>query len=293
MAASTSTTVLVPATSYDLTDLATVKDELSIPTLDVTRDPFLTRAIKQMSSAVSHYCNRVFPVETVRDVFDEEQAFHVRYGFALGGNERLQLSRHPVVGTPFARLISAGTESGNVLVLTDATGIAVGQPVSHASVPDATTVAAIDGASVTLSIPLSAPIGAGESVGFGLVLSVFNSYGNPLSREIVQPSDYQINAEVGWITFQGIQRARMFVGGRLSQIAVTYQGGFIDLPDDLQDATIRAVTARFKGRGRDPALREQNQPILGQQTYWVGSAPGVRGSFGGEIADILDYYANR
>src|ERR1700756_1662640 len=69
------TTVLTPATAtapagpYDLTDLATVKDELAIPTSDTSKDGFLQRAITQVSAAVAQYCNRVFAVETIQDLF--------------------------------------------------------------------------------------------------------------------------------------------------------------------------------------------------------------------------------
>ena len=53
-------TVLAPAADFDLTDLATVKDELNIPSTDTSNDTWLARAISQVSAIISRYCNRVF-----------------------------------------------------------------------------------------------------------------------------------------------------------------------------------------------------------------------------------------
>lgn len=60
-------TVTTPASSYDLTLLATVKAELGIT--DRAEDPNLTRWIKQASEAVAKYCNRVFAEETLTETF--------------------------------------------------------------------------------------------------------------------------------------------------------------------------------------------------------------------------------
>lgn len=80
-----STTVIIPADSYDLVTLDDLKADLGI-SIDAD-DDFLTRAIGKASSAAAQYCGRVFPVETVEDLFD------------LCGNSHaaLQLSRAPIV----------------------------------------------------------------------------------------------------------------------------------------------------------------------------------------------------
>ena len=57
--------VLVPASTYDLIDLPTVKDELSLKSVDTSNDNFLNRAITQSSAAAANYCNRIFQVETL------------------------------------------------------------------------------------------------------------------------------------------------------------------------------------------------------------------------------------
>jgi hypothetical protein len=94
------TTVTTPATSFDLTNLATIKDELQIK--DVRSDAFLTRQISWASTHAANYCNRVFVSETVKDEFwPARDAANV---------EPLQLTRFPVVS------VSAVTEDGVALV---------------------------------------------------------------------------------------------------------------------------------------------------------------------------------
>ena len=89
------TTVLVPATSYDLTTLATIKDDLAIPAADTSSDATLARFITEQSALVAQYCNRVFPVETVRDTFFLDRD---PYPYQVTGMlSELQLTRWPVV----------------------------------------------------------------------------------------------------------------------------------------------------------------------------------------------------
>lgn len=61
--------VLVPATSYDLTTLATAKSELGIASADTSQDTKISLYIRQASDAIAAYCNRVFGLETVRETF--------------------------------------------------------------------------------------------------------------------------------------------------------------------------------------------------------------------------------
>src|SRR6185437_8315023 len=103
------TTVLVAATAeqgagpYDLTDLATIRLELSIT--DNSQDAWLQNAISQVSLVIANYCNRVFPVETIQDAIYYQMD---PYPYQVpGGNEPLTLSRFPlVVGAPFSGTIS-------------------------------------------------------------------------------------------------------------------------------------------------------------------------------------------
>lgn len=86
------TTVLSAASSYDLTTLAIVKEELSITSGG--NDAQLQRYITSASIAAASYCNRVFPVETIKDEFwAKRDAFPA---LITGGFAPLQLSRFPV-----------------------------------------------------------------------------------------------------------------------------------------------------------------------------------------------------
>jgi hypothetical protein len=77
-------TVIAPAASSDLTTRATVKAELQIA--GGGDDDFLSSAITRASAAVSRWCNRVFPLETVRETFRLDRT-----------RPELVLSRFPVV----------------------------------------------------------------------------------------------------------------------------------------------------------------------------------------------------
>jgi hypothetical protein len=100
------TTVVTAASSYDLTTLAIVKDELSIT--DGSKDTSLRRYITSASAAAAQYCNRKFQVETVKDEFWPERG--PRQWALPGGVERLQLTRWPVV------TVASVTENGSALV---------------------------------------------------------------------------------------------------------------------------------------------------------------------------------
>ncbi|QCG93958.1 hypothetical protein E6C67_08395 [Azospirillum sp. TSA2s] len=86
------TTVITPAGSTALVDLATVKDDWSIS--GTADDAFLTRTIDRCSAAAAQFCNRVFVVETVRDDIQIERD---QIDWPVhGGAAPLQLSRWPV-----------------------------------------------------------------------------------------------------------------------------------------------------------------------------------------------------
>lgn len=74
-----------------------------------------------------------------------------------------------------------------------------------------------------------------------------------------------------------------------NKTVVVYTSGYSAIPADVVDAVLRLITMRFKGRDRDPMLRERDQPGLGHQVFWVGGPP-MSGSVPQEIAGILDKY---
>jgi uncharacterized phiE125 gp8 family phage protein len=100
-------TVTTTASSYDLTSLANVKAELDIN--DGASDTVLRRYITGASLAASHYCNRVFAVETVSEQFLAGSSAH-RWHWRNGP---LQLQRYPLI------TVTSITEDGTLLVVDD------------------------------------------------------------------------------------------------------------------------------------------------------------------------------
>lgn len=116
------TTVVTPATApsggarYDLTDLATVKAELDITS--GAKDAVIKALITRASAAAAQYCNRVFPVETVKDEFwAQRDPFPC---LIPGKFEPLQLSRWPIT--------SVTTVTENAVALVDPTNFRTDLP---------------------------------------------------------------------------------------------------------------------------------------------------------------------
>jgi hypothetical protein len=289
-------TAVAPAGAYDLTTLATVLDELQIPVSDVQNQPFLQRAITQVSAAIATHCNRVFPVETVKDVcYPERDA----YPFQVpGGVFPLQVSRWPILPALVSLTTSADTPSGAVLPFASTAGVVVGMPVHApatvaggtpiAGFPYDLTVAAIDpNVSVTLSAAVTQDVPAGTSVNFGPRVSIEDPLGT--WTDLVLGTDYTIEADTGQLL-----RLNKWTGYPTTwppiRTTVRYQAGYNPIPADLVDAALRVITTRNDARGRDPYLRSREQPGIGTQTFWVGGLPGVKGMFTEEVEDLLSPY---
>jgi hypothetical protein len=99
--------VVTPASSYDLTDLATVKAELKIT--DGTQDTQLSAWITQASGEIASYCNRKFLKETIKQTF---RVLFVR-GLQRERFEQIVLARSPVSA------ISSVVMDSNTLDTTD------------------------------------------------------------------------------------------------------------------------------------------------------------------------------
>lgn len=105
------TTVLTAAQSYDLTTLDVVKDELNIKTK--ASDGTLKRYLSWASTALAQECNRVFPVETIKD---EIWPAHDHSGVVADSFEILQLSRWPLISIASLTEITSSTEAATTLV---------------------------------------------------------------------------------------------------------------------------------------------------------------------------------
>lgn len=87
------TTVVTPAASYDLVELADFKTELAIT--DTQYDAYIARLVTAASAVAAQYCSRFFAAETVLDQF-WDQRDHLP-NLMRGGYRPLQLSRWPII----------------------------------------------------------------------------------------------------------------------------------------------------------------------------------------------------
>jgi hypothetical protein len=293
MAVEIITTVLVSATAtppagpYDLTDLATVHDELTIPTADVSNDSFLSRAITQVSASIAKYCNRVFQVESLQDLIYLQQD---PYPYQVpGGVESLQLSRWPMVNATVTSF--TGNTHGTTTVdgIVSTAGLIAGQLVFAAdgSVPGGTTITSIGANSITLS---KAATSTETALSFNTGVQVIQNLGSGQTQTLVYGQDYTIDPTRGWLIRLNSFTA-VAVNWEAIPLTVQYQAGYSSIPDDLVDAALRLVTARFRAKGRDPMLVERTQPgPIGMERWWVGNAPGQTGVFAPEIEALIEQY---
>lgn len=296
MGLSVVTTIEIKAASYDLTDLATAKDELSIPTSDTSKDNFLKRGITQVSQAMANNTNRVFVVEQIKDELYLDQD---PYPYQVPGTiEPLQLSRFPVVdllevfqttsvgvtvtlveGTDF-RLDAA---NGALLRLNAFTGVQVSwEPLPVTVRYSAGYGDLIEGEAQTIPVPAGPyVVNVTQKTDFALDRGVTYAIGG---AELVAvnglPNAGEYSVAAGAYTFNVADAGK----GVLIDYIVN------DTPADLEYAVLTLVTQRNAQRGRDPMLMSISQPNLGDKRWWVGTANGQAGAFPPEIQGLLDTY---
>ncbi len=281
--------VLVQASSYDLTDIATAKDELGIPTVDTSNDNFLQRAITQTSKAIANYCNRIFQVETVCDSFQMvRDPWHRDFPRNV---KSLQLSRWPVVAVK--SLVQDGTvlvegidfrvdyDSGRIFCLSQYSSDVVGWAGCNIVVTylggystRATQSASVPGSPGPYSVTVT------NSANFCADGGVTYANGVALLAVTSNPTVGQYSVVAGIYTFSAADAA--------AGVVISYL--YADIPDDLVDAVLRMTVMRYKQKDRDPMLVSQEQPNVGSRRWWVGTVPGQNGSFPPEIQGLLDSY---
>lgn len=99
-------TVTAAARTYDLVDIAAVREELSLT--DNSKNALLSRYITSASAMVAQYCNRVFPAETMTEQLWASRDRWPR--LVEGGVPNLQLTRWPI------QSVTSVTENGTALV---------------------------------------------------------------------------------------------------------------------------------------------------------------------------------
>lgn len=100
-------------------------------------------------------------------------------------------------------------------------------------------------------------------------------------------TDYRINYDTGQLLRMDGSGYHMDWVGCL--VSVQYQAGYVTIPEDVADAVLRMVRARWHARKRDPNMRQESIPGLRDVTYWV-PGPGENGNMTPDVIDILDNY---
>lgn len=72
-------------------------------------------------------------------------------------------------------------------------------------------------------------------------------------------------------------------------VVINFDGGYVTVPADIEDACIRMVRGRYMARDRDPFLKQESIPGVRDVTYWVPSATDS-GNMSPDVMDILLNY---
>jgi len=284
------TTIVTPAANYDLTDLASAKVELSITT--TTDDAWLAKAVSQVSRAISSETQRVLVPEVVQDLFELDRQLAHRGSSRLA--LKVQLSRWPVIdivsvvktlSTGLTQTLVEGTDFR--VNLSDGTLTRL-DPVSGAVLSweaDPLTVIYMAGygslATETHSVPVSPyQVTVSQSAAFSCDQSVKYASGTALTRVSGNPAAGQYSVAAGVYTFAAADSGQ----------SLTFAYGVKSIPDDLAEICLRLITARYRGKDRDPSLVQQETPGVGMRRWWFGGAPGQTGPFAPDIAAALEPY---
>jgi hypothetical protein len=286
------TTVLAPAASTALTDLPSAKAELVLSSVDTSNDAWLTKAIGQVTSAISRYCKRPFAPELLQDAFDIQQdPFPYQ---TPGGFPELQLTRWPVLDlvsvvqtmTPgpngWTHTLCAGIDfrldakNGALLRLNKWTGTVT----AWEALPVTVIYAAGYGALMqeTDAVPTGGDtITVAGAATFSCPIAVAYADGTALVSVTSSPGQGQYSVAAGVYTFASAD----------AEQAVTITYTTYAPPEDLEGYALRLITARFRARGRDPMM-VQREDNTGTQRWWFGNAPGQTGEFPPDIQAALD-----
>lgn len=291
------TMLVTKPNSNTLSTLTNTKTELGIASGDTTNDAWLTTALNQVSSAIARYCNRVFGAATWQDEF--RPASGVWGDGVRARSNPLMLTKWPLSS---AVVSFTGNTYGTNLVdgIADTSKLAQGNLVGGPGIVAGTTIAAPPGAnSITLS---QATTTTATAVALNTGISVAETIAGT-TNGLTAGIDYEVDAGSLLPGDEGPARLwRLNEQGNprtwaAAKIVVVYPAGYSlpndaspNMPSDLEDACLRLVTQRFKAKGRDPMLRSQGEPGLGQQQFWVGTLPGQNGVMPPEIEALVNPY---
>ncbi len=107
---------------------------------------------------------------------------------------------------------------------------------------------------------------------------------------LAEGRDFLIDADLGQIErLDPVGRPRLWNG---VPVHVVYPAGYTaaTLPDDIEDAIIQLVKARYFARGRDPMIRAQNVEGVYSATYALGAGMGADSDLPVDVQGMLERY---
>jgi hypothetical protein len=296
----TLTTLIAPPSSFWLTTLADVKDELGITTGE--QDTRLGRYIAGESANIARYCNRVFGLATWQDEFRPQHG--VRGEGVRAAINPLTLAKWPLAAPAVS--FTGNTHLSQIVDgLSSVSGLYQGMPVFGTGIPAGATIATVMAPfAILLSVPATV---VANTVALTGGMSVIETVAGT-STTLIADTDFQIDRGSLLPGDEGVGALyRLNQQGNprtwpAAQIVVIYQAGYAlpgvtpacnqtpALPSDLQDTCLQIVVGRYFARDRDPLLKSFDQPNLGRKEYWVGASPGQIGPYPNEIMAVLDRY---
>ena len=107
---------------------------------------------------------------------------------------------------------------------------------------------------------------------------------------LIEGLDYRVDAARGQIT--RLDPLTLYARNWPTYpLLVQYVAGFNPIPDDIQDACIRLVKARWFARQRDPMVRQENIAGVAETSYWFGNGRGSNASnIPSDVAGLLSNY---
>lgn len=310
----------------DLVSLASVKEELDLETS--ASDTWLRKVISRASTTVSAYCNRNFYPQTWLDqIWPGKGPYPWQVPPRLAP---VQLSQYPIISTPSPAgtapplaptlsAVSGGslaaaryyvrvsylTANGETAASAESElWLSAGQ-LLHVATPQADNFNLATGWNVYVStksygetLQNSSPIGmstawtepvAGLIAGnapppYMLIVENAPLFPTPLCEGV----DFIVDATHGQLT-------RLYAIDQQPKpwnlpITALYQAPYTQILDDIQDAVILLVKARYFARKRDPMIRQENAASAYEATYFFGTGPGGPGDLPVDVAAKLDRY---
>ena len=108
---------------------------------------------------------------------------------------------------------------------------------------------------------------------------------------VLATADYEADMAIGELTRLSSDAETTWPAAK---VAVAYTAGYLlpgesgnDLPAEIDRAARLWVKAAWFARGRDPLLRGESVPGLGDQQYWVTGAQGAA-AMPGDVAQLLE-----